>query len=329
MIRRAWVALGIRTDNNALLMQVESFRVFRDLVETRSFSRSASLNGITQSAVSQQLRSIEQRLRVPLLERTSKQFALTREGQLLYEASREIIGYYQRFQHQLEEMRNIISGTIRLVAVPSLGLHELPPYIKEFLRAFPQVKIQVDYRRSNEVYESVAAGDADVGFVAFPSPRKGLKVETFKKDTLHIICAPGHPLLKKGPINLPDLAQSKIISLAPEMPTRQGLDRILATRGLKFQPMMEFDNVETLKQAVEINAGIAFLPTSAISTELAKGSLVILPHQGPEIIRPLGIVSRSSRMVSPAVKRLLKALKVPRESSPISATKASALAPHE
>jgi DNA-binding transcriptional LysR family regulator len=93
--------------------------------------------------------------------------------------------------------------------------------------------------------------------------------------------------------------------------------------------MMEFDNVETLKQAVEINAGIAFLPTSAISTELAKGSLVILPHQGPEIIRPLGIVSRSSRMVSPAVKRFLKALKVPRESSPISAIKASALAPHE
>jgi DNA-binding transcriptional LysR family regulator len=289
--------------------------VFRDLVETRSFSRSASLNGITQSAVSQQLRSIEVRLRVPLLERTSKQFALTREGQLLYEASREIIGYYQRFQHQLEEMRNIISGTIRLVAVPSLGLHELPPYIKDFLKAFPQVKIQVDYRRSNEVYESVAAGDADVGFVAFPSPRKGLKVETFKKDTLHIICAAGHPLLKKGPVDLADLGQTKIISLAPEMPTRQGLDRILATRGLKFQPMMEFDNVETLKQAVEINAGIAFLPVSAVATELAKGSLAIHPHLGKEIIRPLGIVFRASRMVSPAVKRFLKALKTPRESA--------------
>jgi len=319
--------LGIRTDNNALLMQVESFRVFRDLVETRSFSRSASLNGITQSAVSQQLRSIEQRLRVPLLERTSKQFALTREGQLLYEASREIIGYYQRFQHQLEEMRNIISGTIRLVAVPSLGLHELPPYIKEFLRAFPQVKIQVDYRRSNEVYESIAAGEADVGFVAFPSPRKGLKVETFKKDTLHVICAPGHPLLKKGPVHLPDLPQHKIISLAPEMPTRQGLDKILAARGLRFSPMMEFDNVETLKQAVEINAGIAFLPQSAVASELAKGSLAILPHQGPEIIRPLGIVSRSSRMISPAVKRFLKALKTPRESGSASRSEPIVLSP--
>ena len=147
-------------------MQVESFRVFRDLVETRSFSRSASLNGITQSAVSQQLRSIEVRLRVPLLERTSKQFALTREGQLLYEASREIIGYYQRFQHQLEEMRNIISGTIRLVAVPSLGLHELPPYIKDFLKAFPQVKIQVAHRRVRGAAAKGALGGGLAGRVA-------------------------------------------------------------------------------------------------------------------------------------------------------------------
>ena len=293
-------------------MQVESFRVFRDLVEGHSFSRAATLNGITQSAVSQQLRCLEQRLRVPLLERTSKKFILTREGQLLYETSREIITHFEHFRHQLEEMRNIISGTIRLVAVPSLGLHELPPYIKDFLRTYPRVKIQVDYRRSNEVYESVLAGEADVGFVAFPSPRKGLKVETFKKDTLHIVCAPGHPLLNLGPVDLSKLAQTKIISLAPEMPTRQGLDRILATRGLKFKPMMEFDNVETLKQAVEINAGITFLPYSAIAAEIASGALVVLPHQGPVIIRPLGIVSRASRVVSPAVKRFLKALKAPR-----------------
>ena len=293
----------------APIMQVESFRVFRDLVETKSFSRSASLNGITQSAVSQQLRSIETRLRVPLLERTSKQFALTREGQLLYEASREIIAHYQRFQHQLEEMRNIISGNIRLVAVPSVGIHELPPYIREFLKTFPQVKIQVDYRRSNEVYESVTDGDADVGFVAFPSPRKGLKVETFKKDTLHIIAAPGHPLMKRGAVALSDLGQFKMVSLAPETPTRQGLDKILAARGLRFQPKMEFDNVETLKNAVEIDAGVAFLPKSVVAKELASGSLVVLAHAGPPILRPLGVVSRASRVVSPAVKRFLKAFK--------------------
>lgn len=293
-------------------MQVESFRVFRDLVETRSFSRAASLNGITQSAVSQQLRSIEERLRVPLLERSSKQFSLTREGQLLYEASREIVTHYQRFKHHLEETRNIISGTIRLAAVPSLGIHELPPYLRDFLKSFPQVKVQVDYRRSNEVYESVAEGDADVGLVAFPSPRKGLKVETFKKDIVHIICAPGHPLLAKAPLHLAELSNARIVSMAPETPTRQGLDRILAARGLKVLPKMEFDSVETLKNAVEINAGIAFLPQSVVATELAAGSLVVLRHHGPEIIRPLGLVYRMNRVLSPAAKRFLKALKAPR-----------------
>jgi DNA-binding transcriptional LysR family regulator len=174
------------------------------------------------------------------------------------------------------------------------------------------VKVQVDYRRSNEVYESVADGDADVGFVAFPAPRKGLKVETFKKDTLHIIAAPGHPLAKKGSVALADLSQFKIVSLAPEMPTRQGLDKILATRGLKIQPKMEFDNVETLKSAVEIDAGVAFLPKSVVAKELANGTLVTVPHGGAEIVRPLGVVSRASRVVSPAVKRFLKALKGPK-----------------
>jgi len=162
------------------------------------------------------------------------------------------------------------------------------------------------------VYESVADGDADVGFVAFPAPRKGLKVETFKKDTLHIIAAPGHPLTKKGTVALGDLSQFKIVSLAPEMPTRQGLDKILATRGLKIQPKMEFDNVETLKSAVEIDAGVAFLPKSVVAKELSNGTLVTVPHGGAEIVRPLGVVSRASRVVSPAVKRFLKALKGPK-----------------
>ena len=82
-------------------MQVESFKVFRDLVESRSFSKAASLNFITQSAVSQQIRAIEERFRVPLIERSNKRFGLTREGQLLYEASKEIVFQFDSLQHQL------------------------------------------------------------------------------------------------------------------------------------------------------------------------------------------------------------------------------------
>ncbi|MCX6935101.1 MAG: LysR family transcriptional regulator [Verrucomicrobia bacterium] len=294
-------------------MNVEYFRVFRDLVDSNSFSRSAAINGITQSAVSQQLKTLEQRLDVTLLERNNKKFILTQEGQLLYSACLNIIGHYQRFLDELGALRDVISGTIRLVAVPSLGLHELPSSIKGFLRAFPDVKIQIDYRRSSEVYESVATADADLGFVAFPSAHRGLTVDIFRQDALHIVCAPGHPFLQMAPIPLPDLAQTKILSLGPEIPTRQGLDLILASRGLVVEPAMEFDNVETLKQAVEIDAGVAFLPQSVIAAELAAGTLAILPHQGPEILRPLGIISRTNQIISPAVGRFLMMLKTPHD----------------
>src|SRR5471032_2784856 len=125
-------------------MQVESFKVFRDLVESRSFSKAAALNFITQSAVSQQIRAIEERFRVPLIERSNKRFGLTREGQLLYETSRQIIFKYDSLHHQFEEMRNVVSGTIRVSTIYSIGLHELPPYLKSFLKEFPNVHVHVE-----------------------------------------------------------------------------------------------------------------------------------------------------------------------------------------
>jgi DNA-binding transcriptional LysR family regulator len=171
-------------------MQVESFKVFRDLVESRSFSKAASLNFITQSAVSQQVRAMEERFRVPLIERSNKRFGLTREGQLLYESSKLIIFQFDSLQHQLSEMRNIVSGTIRLSTVYSIGLHELPPYLKRFLREFPSVNVHVEYRRSNQVYEEVIEGTSDLGLVAFPVQKKTLKIEPFRKDRLVLICVP-------------------------------------------------------------------------------------------------------------------------------------------
>jgi DNA-binding transcriptional LysR family regulator len=153
-------------------MQIESFRVFRDLVESQSFSKAAQMNHITQSAVSQQIRSIEERFHIPLIERSSKRFALTREGELLYNTSKEIISSYDTLQNQFNEMRNIVSGNIRIATVYSIGLHELPPYIKHFLKEFPNVNVHVEYRRSNQVYDEVQSGTCDLGLVAFPSNKK-------------------------------------------------------------------------------------------------------------------------------------------------------------
>src|SRR5271170_5659150 len=290
-------------------MQVESFKVFRDLVEPRSFSKAASLNFITQSAVSQQIRAMEERFRVPLIERSNKRFGLTREGQLLYETSKQIIFQFDSLQHQLSEMRNVVSGTIRLSTVYSIGLHELPPYLKKFLRDFPSVNVHVEYRRSNQVYDEVSEGTSDLGLVAFPVQKKTLKVEPFRKDRLVVICVPSHDLAKEGEISVDRLKSEKFIGFEPDIPTRKAVDKIFREAALEINPVMEFDNIETVKRAVEIGAGVSIVPSATVEQEVRDGTLVAVEFKGRPYYRPLGIIYKSGRVLSPAMKRFLKMLK--------------------
>ena len=290
-------------------MQVESFKVFRDLVESRSFSKAASLNLITQSAVSQQIRAMEERFRVPLIERSNKRFGLTREGQMLYEASKLIVFQFDSLQHQLSEIRNVVSGTIRLSTVYSIGLHELPPYLKKFLREFPSVNIHVEYRRSNQVYDEVCEGTSDLGLVAFPVQKKTLKVEPFRKDRLVLICVPTHELSRQKEIAVDKLRKEKFIGFEPDIPTRKAVDKIFREAGLEVNPVMEFDNIETVKRAVEIGAGVSIVPRATVEQEVRDGTLAAVEFHGQPYFRPLGIIYKAGRVLSPAMKRFLKTLK--------------------
>jgi LysR family transcriptional regulator, transcriptional activator of the cysJI operon len=290
-------------------MQIDSFRVFRDLVESESFSKAAQMNNITQSAVSQQIRAVETRFHIPLIERSSKRFALTREGDMLYQASKEIIAQFDSLQHQFNEMRNIVSGSIRIATVYSIGLHELPPYLKRFLKEFPNVNVHVEYRRSNQVYEDIQSGTCDLGLVAFPVQKKNLKTEAFKKDRLVVICSPTHPLASKQEVEVKDLAHHKFIGFEPDIPTRRAVDKMFRDTDLDTKPVMEFDNIETVKRAVEIDAGISIVPRATIEQEVKGGSLCAIEFKNKPYYRPLGIIYKSGRMLSPALKRFLKNLK--------------------
>src|SRR5579863_3816444 len=187
-------------------MQIESLKVFCDLAETESFTKAAQINGITQSAVSQQISSLERQFKSLLIERSKKKFRLTREGQVLYEYSKQIIQTYDSLQNRLQEIKDIISGTIRVATIYSIGLHDLPPYLKKFLKLFPTVNVHLEYRRANQVYEDVLSNVVDLGLVAYPS--RDAKVETvpLRKDNMVLICHPGHPLAKSKSIKISQLA---------------------------------------------------------------------------------------------------------------------------
>jgi len=292
----------------SLTMQVENFKIFADLVETKSFSKSAKLNGITQSAVSQQARAMERHFKTLLIDRSQKQFQLTREGLRVYEAAKEILHQYDKLLSELLEMKKVISGTIRISTIYSIGLHELPPYIKRFLHEYPSVNVRVEYRRSNLVYEDILHNSVDFGLVAFPVKMRQVEMIPFRNDQLVLITHPSHPLTKLDEVQLQSLAGHKFIGFDPDIPTRKAVDQIFREYKIDIDPVMEFDNIETVKRAVEIDAGVAIVPQATVLQEVRQGSLAAIHFKGKEFTRPLAILHRKGRVLTPAMKKFIETL---------------------
>jgi len=289
-------------------MQIENFKIFADLVETRSFSKSAKLNGITQSAVSQQARAMERHFKTLLIDRSQKQFQLTREGQRVYEAAKEILHNYEKLQSELQEMKKVISGTIRISTIYSIGLHELPPFIKKFLHDFPSVNVRVEYRRSNLVYEDLLHNSVDFGLVAFPVKHRQIEILPFRDDQLVLITHPQHALARRAKVEVKDLAGQRFIGFDPDIPTRKAVDVIFREHRLELDPVMEFDNIETVKRAVEIDHGVAVVPLATVAQEQKQGTLAVIPFEGEEFTRPLAILHRRGRVLTPAMKKFIEVL---------------------
>ena len=290
-------------------MQIDSLKVFCDLAETESFTKAAQINNVTQSAVSQQISALERTFKSLLIERSKKKFRLTREGQVLYDYSKQIIQTYESLHSRLQELKDIISGTIRLATIYSIGLHDLPPYIKRFMKSYPTVNIHVEYRRANQVYEDVLSNVVDLGLVAYPVKDSKLEIVPLRKEPLVLIAHPQHPFAKQKSIKLKSLAGQKVISFEPDIPTRKALDKILKEHDVEVNHVMEFDNVETVKRAVEIDAGISIVPQGTVLQEIAKQTLVAVQIEDGEFYRPLAAIYKKNKVLSPAMKQFLSILK--------------------
>ena len=290
-------------------MQIESLKLFCDLAETTSFTKAAKINGVTQSAVSQQISSLETKFEAVLIERSKKKFTLTKEGNTLYKYSKQIIQTYDELRHKIQEIQNVVTGTIKVVTIYSIGLHELPPYLKKFLKKHPTVNVSVEYRRATQLYEDIVTGMADIGLVAYPQKDPRLQVTSLAEDMLVLICHPDHPLAQQPKVKLSEIASHKFIAFEPDIPTRRAIDKILRDRNVEVDHAMEFDNIETVKRAVEIDAGISIVPRSPVAQEVAKKTIAMVEIEDEQFYRPLAAVHKKSKVLSPAMKEFLALLK--------------------
>src|ERR1700690_4392026 len=290
-------------------MQIESLKVFCDLAETKSFTKAALINNVTQSAVSQTISALERRFSSLLIERSKKNFRLTPEGDVFYDYSKRILQTCDALHSKLQEIENVISGNIRLATIYSIGLHVLPPYVTRFLQRYPSVNVHVEYRRDNQVYENVLGNVVDLGLVAYPVKDTKLEIIPLRKKPLVLICHPQHPFSKLKAIKLKQLIGQKFIGFEPDIPTRKALDKILKEYDVSVNNVMEFDNIETVKRAVEIDAGVSIVPQGTVAQEVAKQTLAAVPLEDGTFFRPLAMIYKKNKVLSPAMKQFLTILK--------------------
>jgi len=290
-------------------MQLESLKMFVDVVETGSFSRAAQLNHVTQSAVSQQIRALETRYEQRLLSRSARQVTPTPAGERLFRGCKEILARFGEVEQEIREQATEVSGTCTVSTIYSVGLHELNALQRNLLRAHPKVNMRLSYRRSDQVYDDVILGAADLGLVAYPQARAGVDLVPFREDKLTLVMPPGHALAAKSKVSLSALAGLPFIGFDREAPSRKGIDKLFRDKGVEPNVSMEMDNVETIKRAVELGLGIAILPAATIEHEVQAGTLIARPLSDGSFTRPIGLLVRKGKYLSRAAQAVLDSFK--------------------
>ena len=289
-------------------MHLEMLKIFCDLADLGSFSKTAEKHLLSQSAVSQQLAQLELAHKCQLINRKKRPIELTMAGQLLYQASKDILDRYEQLKNELNALQKFSVSRINVAAIYSIGMHTLPDYVKRFMVSYPNVNVHIEYLNGRKIYELILAGDIDIGLVAVPKRDKRLDVYDFEAEPLVLACSPKHPLSHESQVDIHRLQFERFIGFEKGSPTRGWIDNILERYNIVVRPVMEFDNIETVKRAVEINAGISIVPQTAILQEVGGGTIKAIAFSNENFVRPTGIIVRKDKILGRAGRYFIELL---------------------
>jgi len=286
---------------------LETLRIFRDLAETHSFSRAAALNFITQSAVSQRIKRLEGDVGRPLVFR-NRTLDLTEAGRVLYAAVKDMLLRYEEGIVALRSLETVVAGRIRLATVPSIGLHRLPPCLKDFIRRYPSASADVEYRTFKEIYQGILDGSLDLGIVAGPLRHPQTVMVPLRGDELVLIVPRGHALAKLRRADVTRLEGQPFVAFDEATPTRRLVERHLQRAGVAVRIAQHLDNVETIKRAVEVGTGVSIVPLCAVTQEVRDGSLVAIPLGENGLDRSVAVIYRKGRVLNSAAEKMIEVL---------------------
>ncbi|MFP3938263.1 MAG: LysR family transcriptional regulator [Phycisphaerae bacterium] len=291
-------------------MNLDVMKTFCDLVDTGSFSKAAEANYISQSAVSQQLAKLERDLSVQLISRGGGFVAPTEAGKALYKGSKDMLRRYEQLLGEVRSAADAIRGVLRVGTIYSVGFYLLEPYVRKFLQMHHEVNLHVEYTQWNRIYASVVSGEMDLGVVACPEKHRSIEVVPLAAEEMVMVCSPRHRLASRKRIKPEELNGETFVAFEGNIPTRRYIDKLLKGEKVNVNVEMEFDNIELLKRAIEVDAGVSILPKDNVGREVRHGELCYAQFPDREKwVRPVAILRRRGKNPGPAEKQFLALLR--------------------
>ncbi|MDB4640090.1 LysR family transcriptional regulator [Pirellulaceae bacterium] len=289
-------------------MHLKSIKVFCDVVAHRSFSKAAEDNGISQSAVSQTIHQLEEHIGVRLIDRSKRPFVLTVEGDCYHHGCRQILTQMDALEDEVRGLHDEVVGRVVIASIYSIGLHQLTLHLKTFLTDYPKANIKLEYQHPTRVAELVESGQIDIGFVSYPKSNRNIVATLWQEEPMVLVCAPQHPLASQKNIELQQLDHVDFVAFESNLKVRIELDKLFSQRMIGPKIAMELDNIETIKRAVEINAGVSLLPAQTVEREIQLGTLSLVRMNDFAPTRPIGIIQRRGAPVGITTRLFLETL---------------------
>jgi len=286
-------------------------RLYCDVASLRSFSAAAAKHDITQSAASQRIGQLEKQLGVTLIDRSTRPASLTPAGEIFYTEARELIQRYDRLTQRLASMASNsgvdrdLRGEVVVDAIYSAGIDLLNHLKDEFESTRPRVTVTIDYKRPEEVYDAVSHQRCDLGILSYPQRWRDVEVIPLRDERMCVACAPGHPLASRKSVQASQLSNWEMATFEAELPAGRAIRKYLREQDAEPTIVSVFDNIDTIKAAIEVTEQIAILPRRTMKREIEAGTLRAITLE-PKLVRPMGIIlpkrTRASDTLSPAAQ---------------------------
>lgn len=270
-------------------MQMDLFKLFCDVVDEQSVSKAAAINGITQSAASQRLISLERDFGIPLLDRSTRPFRLTTAGERYYRGCRQLLDRYRRLRTEVIEGAEEENGHVHVAAIYSAGIDLLKLVQRDFQQAYPGKTVEIHYAQPDEVYRRVRSGRSDLGILSYPQRWSGLASMPLREETMVVVARAGHPLVQRESLEPIDLNGVEMAAFDTSLPISRRVGEYFRQHQSAPLIVQTFDNIDTIKGFIAETDAVAILPARTIQREVSRGVLGLAALK-PEFVRPMAIV---------------------------------------